>query len=328
MRLLVLILCCSINTHLAFGWQANNLPPDTARSSGRSGQQKPVLDTVDVKTSSGFSFVRHRQHYYPDTFKSTNFFNQSVDMYRFNMRTWKDSIRVVFQDRAQDLSFVFPVKGKITSKFGPRNLFYSHFHYGTDLELSVGDSVVAAMDGTVRLVRNDRWGYGLYVVIAHKHGLETLYGHLSRQLVVPGQEVKAGELIGLGGSTGRSTGPHLHFEFRMLGDQFDPEHIVAFNDKELKCTEKYISCSHYQHLHEADQARSAAPVRLASYKTPATTYRAAGGAVRGALYHKVVPGNTLSAIAQKYGTTVRQLCALNGISATTTLKIGRTLRVR
>ena len=102
---------------------------------------------------------------------------------------------------------------KITSPFGPR---WRRMHNGLDLKVNIGDTIVAAFDGKVRIVKYERRGYGKYVVIRHDNGLETVYGHLSKQLVEENQLVKAGEVIGLGGNTGRSTGSHLHFETRFL----------------------------------------------------------------------------------------------------------------
>ncbi|MBF0976287.1 MAG: M23 family metallopeptidase, partial [Bacteroidetes bacterium] len=95
------------------------------------------------------------------------------------------------------------------------------YHYGTDIGLKVGDSIVSVFDGTVRIVSYDAHGYGNYIVVRHNNGLESLYAHLSQTIAVENQKVKAGELIGLGGNTGRSTGPHLHFEFRFLGNPFN-----------------------------------------------------------------------------------------------------------
>ncbi len=94
---------------------------------------------------------------------------------------------------------------KITSPFGPR---WRRMHNGLDLKVNIGDTIVAAFDGKVRIVKYERRGYGKYVVIRHDNGLETIYGHLSKQLVEENQLVKAGEVIGLGGNTGRSTGSH------------------------------------------------------------------------------------------------------------------------
>lgn len=123
--------------------------------------------------------------------------------------------------------FQMPVEGRVTSGYGYRPRF-RRMHRGVDLSLSVGDTVRAAFDGCIRIVGNEPNGYGKYVVIRHDNGVETVYGHFSKHLVAKDKMVKAGEPIGLGGSTGRSTGPHLHFEFRYLGLAVNPASVIDF----------------------------------------------------------------------------------------------------
>lgn len=123
--------------------------------------------------------------------------------------------------------FKMPVNGRVTSGYGYRPKF-RRMHRGVDLSLSTGDTVRAAFDGCIRIVGNEPNGYGKYVVIRHDNGVETVYGHFSKHLVVKDKFVKAGEPIGLGGSTGRSTGPHLHFEFRYLGLAVNPSSVIDF----------------------------------------------------------------------------------------------------
>lgn len=125
--------------------------------------------------------------------------------------------------------YVAPVPGYVTSNYGYRSRF-RRMHYGIDLKLQVGDTVRAAFSGKVRLTKYEGRGYGYYVVVRHPNGLETVYGHLSRFLVKPNQVVKAGEPIALGGNTGRSTGPHLHFEARYLGVPINPANIFDFEN--------------------------------------------------------------------------------------------------
>lgn len=126
--------------------------------------------------------------------------------------------------------YYHPVPGHVTSNFGYRAR-YGRQHKGIDLKLQTGDTVRAAFDGKIRLTRYERRGYGYYVVIRHDNGMETVYGHLSRFLVKPDQRVKAGDPIALGGSTGRSTGPHLHFETRYMGMAINPNAIIDFENK-------------------------------------------------------------------------------------------------
>ena len=126
--------------------------------------------------------------------------------------------------------FIWPEpKAVISQGFGPSKLVleppyggYPHFHTGIDLVEPFGSQVYAADDGIVALVGSSSSGYGRYVVIAHSGGLDTLYGHLSTALVKVGQQVDQGQTIGLEGSTGNSTGPHLHFELRIKQQPIDP----------------------------------------------------------------------------------------------------------
>ena len=123
--------------------------------------------------------------------------------------------------------YVMPVNGRVTSGYGYRPKF-GRMHKGVDLSLKMNDTVRSAFEGKVRIVNYEAKGYGNYVVIRHPNGLETVYGHLNKHLVKENQYVKAGQPIGLGGSTGRSTGPHLHFETRYMGYAINPAGIIDF----------------------------------------------------------------------------------------------------
>ena len=217
-------------------------------------------------------------------------------------------------------SFVMPVEGKITSPFGHRR---RRFHYGTDLKLQIGDTVYAAFEGKVRVERYDRRGYGYFLVLRHPNGLETLYGHLSDFLVSEGQSVEAGQPIALGGSTGRSTGPHLHFECRFLGQAIDPSYIVDFDNF---CTyEDSYTFQRYKinevSIHNSRYAQNN------TYKyNNNTSYNAYTRSTGDAIYHRIRSGDTLSKIAQQHGVPVSKLCRLNGLQRTSVLRVGRTLR--
>lgn len=137
--------------------------------------------------------------------------------------------------------FSFPVRNHKTSNYGWR---WNRGHHGVDIRLKTGDPVHAAFGGTVR-VASRMGGYGNCVVIRHPNGLETLYGHLSKINVRPNQQVDAGEVIGLGGSTGNSTGPHLHFECRFLYQTFDPEWILDFNNYTLRTRRLHLDKSYF-----------------------------------------------------------------------------------
>ncbi len=121
--------------------------------------------------------------------------------------------------------FVMPATGTVTSPFGYRKNF-GRFHRGVDIDICRGDTIRAAFPGTVTLTRNDARGYGYYIIITHPNGLQTLYGHLDSFLVVPSAKVEAGDPIAIGGSTGNSSGPHLHFETRYHAAAIDPAAIV------------------------------------------------------------------------------------------------------
>jgi len=126
--------------------------------------------------------------------------------------------------------FIWPEpNAQVSQGFGPTTFWfeppygnYPHFHTGLDMVEPFGSPVFAADDGVVALVGSSSSGYGNYVVIAHAGGFDTLYGHLSTALVKPGQVVTQGTPVGLEGSTGNSTGPHLHFELRIGGRPVDP----------------------------------------------------------------------------------------------------------
>ena len=195
--------------------------------------------------------------------------------------------------------FRLPHPGYVTSPYGWRR---NRMHKGTDIKVQIGDSLRSAWDGQVRIVGWDPHGYGYYVVVRHTNGLETVYGHLSSPLVDEYQKVSAGEVIGLGGNTGRSTGSHLHFEIRYLGEAMNPADFINFSTGELKNTDEYVIGIKAMKQKKAEQAAMK--------------------------YHKVKSGDTLSGIAKKYGTTVKKLCQLNGIKESKVLQIGQKLRVR
>ncbi len=216
-------------------------------------------------------------------------------------------------------SYHYPYKGAVNprGKYGPRR---GRRHQGVDLPLKTGDSVYATFCGRVRISQYVR-GYGNLVIIRHDNGLETYYGHLSERLVEPDQWVEAGHIIGLGGSTGRSTGPHLHFETRYYGQAFDPERLIDFKNGVL-CRETFLlKKSFFSIYSNAGQDFDDEIANEEQDKKEA----AEKAAMR---YHKIKSGDTLGALAIKYGTTVSAICRLNGIKSTTILRIGRTLRVR
>lgn len=193
---------------------------------------------------------------------------------------------------------------KITSKFGPRR---RRMHNGIDVKVYIGDTIRAAFEGKVRMVKYERRGYGKYVVIRHENGLETIYGHLSKQLVSEEQYVEAGEVIGLGGNTGRSTGSHLHFETRFLGQAINPALLFDFEKQDI-VTDSYLFMKGNNRYRRTNNK---------------ATVATAGGDTQ---YYKVRKGDSLSRISQKTGVSIDRLCKLNGITRRTTLRINQVLK--
>ena len=223
--------------------------------------------------------------------------SKAVNPYRIDATKFKDTVNLSLFDSTKGRNWHPPLRNSIiNSDFGLR---WSRFHYGVDLDLNVGDSVFATFDGVVRISKFDKNGYGNYVLLRHYNSLETLYGHLTKQNVSAGQYVKSGDLIGFGGSTGRSTGPHLHFEVRFEGNAIDPEHVFDF-EKNLVWDDKCkITAKQFKYLKDA----------------------------RKVVYHRVRSGDTLSKIGRKYRVPVTRICKLNRITTRTILRAGRRLRI-
>ena len=193
---------------------------------------------------------------------------------------------------------------KITSKFGPRR---RRMHNGIDVKVYIGDTIRAAFNGKVRVVKNQgrRTGYGKYVIIRHDNGLETVYGHLSKQLVSEDQYVEAGGVIGLGGNTGRSTGSHLHFETRFLGQAINPALLFDFEKQDIVAD---------SYLFKKGNNR---------YRRTNSSAIASNGDIQ---YYKVRKGDSLSRISKKTGVSIDRLCKLNGITRRTTLRPNQVLK--
>lgn len=223
----------------------------------------------------------------------------------------------------------------VTSSFGYRRRFRRQ-HYGTDIKVYVGDTIRAAFSGKVRIVAYERKGYGYYVLIRHQNGLETLYGHMSKQLVKEDQVVKAGEPIGLGGNTGRSFGSHLHFETRFLGQFINPEKLFNFAQQDIQGDffvyqsrgngklmaaanvmggEAEISEEEAKELEKEEESREFQQQRIAQQQEKPRSK-----------VHKVRSGESLYTIARKYGTTVDRICRVNGITKKAILRPGQILR--
>ena len=225
--------------------------------------------------------------------------------------------------------FTMPTTSRvITSNFGSR---WGRQHKGLDIKVYIGDTIRAAFSGKVRIVRYEAGGYGKYIVIRHNNGLETIYGHLSKQLVEENQEVRSGEVIGLGGNTGRSTGSHLHFETRLCGVALNPALMFDFRAQDV--TGDYYAFNKETYDNESTNATrlrgkqdSSTYASTNSSDDYATNKRTTSGLTDQVSYHKVKKGETLDRIAKKRGVTVEKICKLNHITKTMRLRPGQILR--
>ena len=261
--------------------------------------------------------------------------NPSYELYEEWDNTYAHRAGVLPETYKIDLRhFCMPTKSRaITSNFGHR---WGKAHKGLDIKVYVGDTIRAAFSGKVRVVRYNRGGYGKYIVIRHGNGLETIYGHLSRQLVEENQEVRAGDVIGLGGNTGRSTGSHLHFETRLCGVALNPALMFDFRAQDVT-GDYYVFHKDTYEAEGAEATRLRGMIGNGSYSPEDVR----GGAVaksdnsksgkapasnENLAYHQVAKGETLYSIAQKRGVTVDELCKLNHITKRSKLRVGMILR--
>lgn len=242
----------------------------------------------------------------------------------------------------------------VTSPFGQR---WGRLHAGLDIKVYIGDTLRSAFDGKVRTVRYEPNGYGYYVVIRHPNGLETLYGHMSKQLVKENQIVRAGEPIGLGGNSGRSTGSHLHFETRILGQAINPalmfdfphqdvtgDYYVIQNGNITKGSATGRAVARYTESADNSKEVAVASTKATEAETPATAAEPTPAKTTSArtatkqtkqttkqqkpksVAYSVKDGDTLSSIARKHGTTVEKLCKMNGIKSNAIIRKGQTIK--
>ncbi len=238
----------------------------------------------------------------------------SLNPYRSDISQFRDTLNITLYDTVKGQYWAEPVPGSfITSEFGRRGY---RWHYGVDLELDIGDSVKAVWDGIVRLTNWDGGGYGNYVLVRHYNGLETLYGHLSDIQCTVGQIVQAGDLLAKGGSTGRSSGPHLHFEVRYQGIPLNPMEIFDFNGHRIRMKDFVLSPETFDYLDRRGGRSSRSEGGRQAYKT------------RKVYYHRIRKGDTLGSISDKYGVPIGTLRKLNGMGRSSSLSAGKRLRIR
>lgn len=252
---------------------------------------------------------------------SAQLYKEWSNQYAHRATELPDSFRVNLRH------FCMPTTSKIvTSNFGSR---WGRMHKGIDIKVYIGDTIRAAFSGKIRIVKYEARGYGNYVVIRHYNGLETIYGHMSKTLVDEDQTVRAGDPIGLGGNTGRSTGSHLHFETRLCGVALNPALMFDFRNQDVTGDAYMFRRSSYENESElANRQRGVEAGQnddeLADNSdSRSTTTAAMAGEV---LYHKVQRGETLYSIARKRNVSVEQLCRLNHISTSMRVRPGQILR--
>lgn len=218
--------------------------------------------------------------------------------------------------------YYMPVPGGITSNYGFRPKF-GRMHKGVDLGLKANDTVRAAFDGKIRLTNYEPKGYGNYIIVRHPNQLETVYGHLNKILVKPDQVVKAGDPIGLGGSTGRSTGPHLHFETRYMGYAINPSAIFDFANKTVHTDTYTFTKQTYQNARNFAPSRDMAKVAETKIEN---TYQP--GNAKNIDTYTVKQGDTVASVARVHGISKTRLLQLNNLKATDELKQGQTLKIK
>ncbi|MBO6117586.1 MAG: peptidoglycan DD-metalloendopeptidase family protein [Bacteroidales bacterium] len=316
---------------------------DTKTEKKKQKNMKLSVDTVNtnVKVTVVDNKIPSRTLY------QNTWFSERVKSQKISLNDIPDEVMLRLCGKKGEENFCFPYKGIKTSGYGWR---WGRAHTGLDIALKTGDKIYAAFDGVVRVAKFNG-GYGNMVLIRHYNNLETLYGHMSEIKVKPGQEVKAGDVIGLGGSTGHSTGPHLHFECRLLYACFDPEWIVdmknyklktkfvridksyfgipasqAANDKKEKITKlakvdklldgtKYVSPKELDKMILDKQMQRDKPVTVNNEDR--STWR----------YYKIKDKDTLETISEKYNIRISDLIEINNITDNN-LKVGERIRVR
>jgi len=263
-----------------------------------------IIDTVETDSGAVLLYRNHTWEYLENEpvmmsqeEDSTGLFSHSWindQVFAYMGASKRDSIKDTLLSLISNTrTFNLPIIGRIYRGF-------SYTHKGMDLSLKKGDTVRAAFDGVVRYAKYNRGGFGNLVILRHYNGLETYYAHLSKLKVMVNQVVKANEVIGLGGSTGRSRSPHLHFEVRYKDVPLDPQRMIDFDNNRL------IS--------------GIFPITKSVFYPSDYDGRA--------VYYRIRSGDTLARIAKKCHTSVKEICAINRIKSTTILREGRSIRVK
>jgi LysM repeat protein len=261
-----------------------------------------IIDTVETPKGTAVLYKNFTWEYLQDEpvlmsmeddstgLFSAQWINDQIFAYRIKPDSIRDTVIIL---TSADRVFTLPIYGKLFRGF-------TYSHKGLDIKLNKGDTIRAAFDGVVRYAKYNRGGFGNLVIIRHYNGLETYYGHLSKINVKVNEVVKSGEHIALGGSTGRSRGPHLHFEVRYKDIPLDPARLIDY-DRQILISNSFPVTK--QVFYPNDHVANAKVVKIKS-------------------------GDTIGKLARKYHTSVKEICAMNKIKPTTTLRIGRSIRVK
>jgi len=310
---------------------SNQVFKDTIASSINENEIDSLINTLEDLSSD--SLLSNDETLYKNIWNSTQI------KYPLNTLPPKDVIITITLAEPYDHPYVQPVRGKMLSKFGPRG---RRMHTGTDIKLNSGDTVRCAFDGKVRLAKKFN-GYGNLVLVRHNNGLETIYGHLKTIKVNVNDIVKAGDLIGLGGRTGRATCDHLHFETRLFGEPFDSNKYIDFENCALRSNHVYYmnkkfeinpdnfklepiientpvlasTASIAEDVIMVEKVNTAAKVNTSSKVSTKTNTKK----------HIIRKGDNLGIIARKYHTSIKKLCSTNKITAQKTLKVGSSIRI-
>ncbi len=274
--------------------------------------------SIVLYNDNTWRYVQNRTIEQDSTVYAKYWNNDTISPYKeIQLGSLPKSVAIQLVDSLKN--YHYPYIGRITSRYGPRR---RRNHNGIDLALKTGDTIYAVFDGRVRFSKSaENGGYGGLVVIRHDNGLETYMGHLSKRLVEANDWVVAGQPIALGGSSGRSTGPHLHFEVRYCGQSFDPERLIDFKTGNLRRETFLLRRSYFDIYSKYDQNFDD---EIANYNDD----KKEEAELVARRYYTVRKGDTLSGIAYRNHTTVGRICKLNGISASKPIGIGKRLRIR
>ncbi|MEI8113677.1 MAG: M23 family metallopeptidase [Bacteroidia bacterium] len=297
-RFIALIISLFISTYNF----AQQILPDTIQPKIQASEMDSLLNTIEGIHEDSIQSLNELLY--------KNIWSSSQIKYPENTLPNKNDTIALALVLPGNHPFFMPIHGIILSKFGIR---HGRMHTGTDIRLNSGDTVRCAFDGKVRLAKRFS-GYGNLVLVRHNNGLETIYAHLKAIKVKVNDSIKAGDLIGLGGRTGRATCNHLHFETRLFGQAFDSNKYIDYDTFALKSDKIFYANKRFE-IEKTDLMKKPSPAdaELLAYS--------------GAKKHVIRKGDTLAVIARKYHTSVKKICNTNHITAQKTLKVGSSLRI-